>query len=127
MNLGFRLTRRHKLIFAGVVITPLVLFALYTWAALAWSYSEGERVGFVQKFSNRGWICKTWEGEFAMVSIPGSTPEKFYFTVRSDSVAALINRSSGKQVRLHYEQHLGIPTTCFGETEYYVTGVQVVE
>lgn len=127
MNFNFQLTRKHKLIIAGVVVAPLLLFALYTWTALAWAYSEGERVGYVQKFSRKGWICKTWEGELAMVAIPGSMPEKFYFTVHDDGVAEQVNRSSGKRVRLHYEQHLGIPTTCFGETEYFVTGVQVVE
>jgi hypothetical protein len=127
VNGRFQLTRKHKLIIAGVIVVPLLLFALYTFTALTWSYSEGERVGYVQKFSRKGWLCKTWEGELAMVAIPGSMPEKFQFTVHDDSVATLVNRSSGKRVRLHYEQHLGIPTTCFGETEYFVTGVEVVE
>jgi hypothetical protein len=123
----FALTRKHKLIIAGAIVASILLVALYTWAALSWSYSEGERVGYVQKFSRKGWLCKTWEGELAMVAVPGSTPEKFYFTVRSDSAAGLVNRSAGRRVRLHYEQHLGIPTTCFGETEYFVTGVEAVE
>jgi hypothetical protein len=127
VNLGFRLTKKHKLIIAGLVAVPLVLLTLYTWTALTWAYSEGERVGYVHKFSKKGWLCKTWEGELSMIAIPGAMPEKFFFTVRSDSVAALINQSSGKQVRLHYEQHLGIPTDCFGETEYFVTGVRAVE
>ena len=122
-----QLTRRHKLIIAGVVITPILLFGLYVWGAVAWSYSEGERVGYVQKFSHKGWLCKTWEGELAMVAVPGSMPEKFFFTVRSDSVAAQVNKSSGKRVRLHYEQHLGIPTSCFGDTQFFVTGVEAVE
>jgi hypothetical protein len=127
VNGKFQLTRKRKLIIAGVILVPILLFGLYTWTALTWAYSEGERVGYVQKFSRKGWICKTWEGELAMAAIPGSMPEKFLFTVRDDSVAARVNQSSGKRVRLHYEQHLGIPTTCFGETEYFVTGVEVVE
>lgn len=127
VNGKFQLTKKHKLIIAGVIVVPVLLFALYTWTALTWAYSEGERVGYVQKFSRKGWICKTWEGELAMVAIPGSMPEKFVFTVRDDSVAARVNASSGKRVRLHYEQHMGIPTSCFGETQYFVTGVQVVE
>ena len=127
MNLGFQLTRKHKLIIAGVIVVPLLLFSLYTWTALRWAYSEGERVGYVQKFSKKGWLCKTWEGELSMIAIPGAMPEKFIFTVHSDSVAAMINQSSGKQVRLHYEQHMGIPTDCFGETQHFVTGVQVVQ
>ena len=118
---------KKKLIISGILAAPILVFVLYTWSALAWSYSEGERAGYVQKFSKKGWICKTWEGELAMVSIPGSMPEKFFFSVRSDSIAGRINESLGKRVALTYEQHKGVPTSCFGETEYYVTDVKVVE
>ena len=100
---------------------------LYTLGTLRWTYSQGIRAGYLQKFSRKGWICKTWEGELAMVAVPGSMPEKFYFTVRSDSIAGLINQSLGKRVALHYQQHKGIPTSCFGETEYFVSDVKVVE
>src|SRR5438445_3950537 len=124
---GFPLTRKTKLIIAGVIAAPILAFALYTFSALNWSYSSGERAGYVQKFSKKGWICKTWEGELALVSIPGTMSEKFYFTVREDSVAARINQSLGKRVALSYKQHMGIPTSCFGETEYFVAGVKVVE
>jgi len=123
----FTLTRKTKLVIAAVVLVPVVLFALYTWSALTWSYAKGDRAGYVQKFSKKGWICKTWEGELAMVSIPGTMSEKFYFTVRDDAVAARINQSVGKRVALTYEQHMGVPTTCFGETEYFVVDVKVVE
>ncbi len=97
----------------------------YLWIVLNWSYSTGERAGYVQKFSKKGWICKTWEGELAMVAVPGSTPEKFFFSVRDENVARSVSESMGKRVSLAYEQHIGIPTTCFGETEYFVTRVQV--
>jgi hypothetical protein len=124
---NFTLSRTHKLIIVAVPIVLALVFALYTWAALTWAYSSGERAGYVQKFSKKGWICKTWEGELALVSIPGTMTEKFYFTVRDDSVAARINRSLGKRVALTYEQHIGIPTSCFGETEYFVVDVRAVE
>jgi hypothetical protein len=124
---NFKLSRTQKLIIAGVVILPIFVFALYTWAALTWSYSKGERAGYVQKFSKKGWICKTWEGELAIVSIPGTMTEKFYFTVRSDSIAKLVNQTMGKRVALVYHQHMGIPTSCFGETQYYVVDVKGVE
>lgn len=127
MKFNFQLTRKRKLIIAAVLLTPILVFALYTWSALNWSFSEGERAGFVQKFSKRGWLCKTWEGELAMVSMPGTTPEKFYFTVRDDAVAGHVNQSLGKRVSLRYQQHKGIPTTCFGETEYFVNAVKVLE
>lgn len=103
----------------------LLLAALYVWAAVSWSYSSGERAGWVQKFSNKGWLCKTWEGELALVSLPGTTPEKFHFTVWDDTVAAAITRAMGKRVSLHYEQKKGLPGSCFGDTRYWVTGVTV--
>ncbi len=112
---------------AGVLSAPLVVLALYTWAALSWSYSAGERAGYVQKFSKKGWICKTWEGELAIVSIPGTMSEKFSFTVRNDAVAARVNQTMGKRVALTYHQHKGVPTSCFGETEYFVVDVKGVE
>jgi len=127
VTFDFHLTRKRKLIIAGILLTPIVLFVLYTWSALQWSYSEGERAGYVQKFSKKGWICKTWEGELAIVSIPGTLSEKFNFTVRDDGVAERINQSLGKRVAISYQQHKGVPTTCFGETEYYVVAVRVVE
>jgi hypothetical protein len=127
MNFSFQLTRKVKLIIAAVIVVPILVFALYTWSALSWSYSKGDRAGYVQKFSHKGWLCKTWEGELAMVNIPGSLTEKFQFTVRDDKIADYINASLGKRVALTYEEHVGIPTTCFGETRYFVTAVRVVE
>ena len=113
-----------------VLVGLLVLAGLvagYFWAAMHWSYSAGERAGWVQKFSRKGWVCKTWEGEMAMVSMPGSTTEKFPFTVWDESAIDQINRLMGRRVRLHYEQHVGLPTTCFGETRHFVTRVTLVE
>ena len=110
----------------GFVIGVVVLAALvagYFAIVLTWNYSTGERAGWVQKFSNRGWLCKTWEGELALVSLPGSSVEKFNFTVRDDGVAEQINKAMGHRVSLHYEQKVGLPTSCFGETRYFVTGI----
>ena len=113
------------------VILPLViliaLVAAYFYAMLSWSYSTGDRAGWVQKISHKGWLCKTWEGELALVSMPGAPVEKFNFTVFEDSVAADINRHMGKRVSLHYEQKVGLPTSCFGDTRYYVTKVIPVD
>lgn len=118
---------RWKFWLFTVLFAPIVMFVLYTWFVLTWSYSTGERAGYVQKLSKKGFIAKTWEGELAMVSMPGTLPEIFYFTVPDDSVASKINGSLGKRVKLAYEQHIGIPTKLFGETEYFVTKVEVVE
>jgi len=116
--------------FKRLVLPLIVLVALatlYFWAAFKWSYSSGERAGWVQKFSNKGWVCKTWEGELALVSLPGSTAEKFFFTVHDERVAKDITRHIGKRVALHYEEKVGLPTTCFGETRHFVTGVTLSE
>jgi len=109
-----------------IIPAVIVLFVLYTWFVLSWSFSEGERAGYVQKFSHKGWLCKTWEGELAMINMPGTLTEKFIFTVPDDAVAKKINASLGKRVSLVYEQHVGIPSSCFGDTEYFVTAVREV-
>jgi hypothetical protein len=122
------LLARHKLVSALVIIVtgPIVLFTLWTLIALNYSYSRGERAGFLQKISQRGWMCKTWEGELQLTAIPGAAPEKFLFTVRSDSVAAELNKHAGERVVLQYQQHKGVPGSCFGDTEYFVTGIRAV-
>jgi hypothetical protein len=116
--------RRILLWGLGILI---VLPAAYFLFVFNWTYSNGERAGWVQKFSNKGWLCKTWEGEMAMVSLPGSTVEKFHFTVWDDKVAEKVNQAMGKRVSLQYAQKVGIPTSCFGDTRYYVTDVVVVD
>jgi hypothetical protein len=109
------------------LLVVVVLFGIYLWVVMGWNYSTGERAGWVQKLSKKGWLCKTWEGEMAMVSMPGAAPDKFFFTVREDAVAAEINKVMGKRVALHYEEKIGLPTSCFGETRHYVTKVTQVE
>ena len=117
-----------RLKLALFVVALLLLVAAWLALAWRWSYSEGERAGWVQKFSRKGWICKTWEGEQALVSLPGSSSvEKFYFTVHDEATAEAINKVMGRRVNLHYEEKVGLPTSCFGETRYFVTGVTPVD
>ncbi|MBT8525591.1 hypothetical protein G6680_02975 [Polynucleobacter paneuropaeus] len=111
----------------SLVLIGLVGLSAYTWAMLNWAYAAGERAGYVQKFSKKGFICKTWEGELAMVSMPGTIAEKFFFTVRDEAVAQKLNANLGNKVVVKYEQHIGLPTSCFGETEYFVSGVDVLQ
>ena len=118
-----KIFRSLVFILAGAV----ALFALYIYIALNWSYSTGERAGFLQKVSNKGWICKTWEGELSLVAMPGAAPEKFLFTVRDDAIAQKVSAAAGKRVTLNYEQHKGLPTTCFGDTDYFVVGLTEIE
>lgn len=102
------------------LIALLLLAVAWVWITLHWSYADGERAGYVQKLSRKGWLCKTWEGEIAMVTMPGAIPDKFEFTVRDEAVAQKINGLAGKRVVLSYKQHKFVPSTCFGETEYFI-------
>src|SRR5438874_13128491 len=121
-------TRRLGLLaLLAILLVPALVFGTWSWVTLNYSYSKGERAGYVQKLSKKGWVCKTWEGELAMANLPGTMPEIFRFSVRNDSIASLIDKEVGKRVSLGYEQHRGVPTSCFGETEYFVTGVRLVQ
>ena len=114
-------------VMAGLVVCLLAAAACFTWVTLHWTYSDGQRAGYVQKLAKKGWLCKTWEGEMAMVTTPGATmDEKFKFTVRDDGLAAGLNATAGQRMALHYEQHKGIPGSCFGDTEYFVTSARRV-
>ena len=112
--------RRASVLLASAVVAAIVLFALYMAIVLHWSYSEGERAGYLQKLSRKGWLCKTWEGEILLSSMPGAIPERFAFTVRDENVVRQLQAAMGQRVQLSYAQHVGLPTSCFGETSYFV-------
>jgi hypothetical protein len=117
------LPQRTIAILLSLVVALVVILGIYTWFTLTWSYSEGTRAGYLQKFSKKGWLCKTWEGEILLSSMPGAIPERFTFTVRDDSLVQKLQSTMGQRVEISYQQHKGVPTTCFGETEYYVSSV----
>ncbi len=124
---GFARRNWGKLTLVALVVVPCLAFAVWVGATLNYSYSTGQRVGFVQKFSHKGWLCKTWEGELAIVNMPGALSQIFTFSVRSDSVAKAVNDAMAKgRLELQYEEHRGVPTRCFGETNYFVTGVRSI-
>ena len=122
----FNATKVLKLI-TILLVSAIALFSLYVYIALNWSYSSGERAGFLQKVSHKGWICKTWEGELSLVAMPGAAPEKFLFTVRDEAIAQKVSAAAGKRVTLNYEQHKGLPSSCFGDTDYFVVDVKEIE
>ena len=119
--------KRLSLILLALIAAAVAIFAIYTWVALHLSYSDGERAGFLQKFSRKGWLCKTWEGEILLSSMPGAIPERFEFSVRDDLVATQLTAAVGKRVLITYAQHKGVPSACFGETEYFVEKVTVTK
>jgi hypothetical protein len=123
---GFVRRNRGKLILLALLVGVFGVAALWVTATLSFSYSKGERVGYVQKLSRKGWICRTWEGELAMNPVPGSPPQLFPFTVPDEEVAKKITASEGKRVSLSYEEKKGIPTSCFGETSYWIKDVRVL-
>jgi hypothetical protein len=111
--------KRATALLLSAIAVLVALFALYTWFTLTWSYSEGERAGYLQKFSKKGWLCKTWEGELLLSSMPGAIPERFSFSVRDEAVVQQLQQAMGRRVQITYEQHVGVPSSCFGETEYF--------
>ena len=120
--------RRHrlKIVLFGFVAVLVGIGALWTLFTLAWSYSDGDRVGYVQKFSHKGWVCRTWEGELSMTPVPGAAPEIFYFTVRDEAVVKRIKDAEGKKIALHYKEKRGIPSSCFGDTHYFINDVRAL-
>jgi hypothetical protein len=102
------------------------LGAAWTALTLVYSYSDGDRIGYVQKFSHKGWVCRTWEGELAMSPVPGAQPQIFKFTVRDDAVVKGIRDAEGKKVALHYKEKRGIPSSCFGDTNYFISDIRVL-
>lgn len=119
--------KRWKLLLGAVILTPILLFVLYTATVLNWAYSQGERAGYIQKFSKKGWFCKTWEGELALSTVPGVAPTIWTFTVRKEATARQINLALGRRVVAYYQEHRGIPSKCFGETDYFVDSVRIVK
>jgi hypothetical protein len=111
----------------GLLITPIILFVLYAWITLNWSYSDGDRSGYLQKFSRKGWICRTYEGELAMTTVPGTAPVIWEFSVRDGAVAEKMAHLLGRKVILHYHEYRNIPTDCFGATDYFADQVTVAE
>jgi hypothetical protein len=120
--------RRHRLkvVLLGLVAVLAGIAALWTFVTLTFSYSDGDRIGYVQKFSHKGWICRTWEGELAMSPVPGVQPQIFEFTVRDDKIAKDIAALEGKKVALHYKEKKGVPSSCFGETHYFISDVRAL-
>jgi hypothetical protein len=110
-------------LFGRIVLIALALIVLlgvlWTWFSLSWAYSEGERAGVLQKFSKKGWLCKTYEGELALYIVGGVAPQIWHFSTRDEQLAAQLSGAVGEQIRLHYTEHRGVPGNCFAETPYF--------
>ncbi|MEI6305618.1 MAG: hypothetical protein WCP33_02250 [Deltaproteobacteria bacterium] len=113
-------------IIIAIAVVLLLGVTFYVYASLNWSYSKGDRVGYVQKFSDKGWVIKTWEGELQMLPVPGAMPEKFPFSVRRKDIITKLKSSLGKKVSITYEQHKGKLNRIFGESEYFIVDVRLI-
>jgi hypothetical protein len=124
-------SRRPRRWLTGILIVvpllALVLGGVWTWFTLSWSYSEGERAGILQKFSRKGWLCKTYEGELALYIVGGVAPEIWYFSTRDPELAKQLSSNVGRQIRLHYTEHRGVPSNCFAETPYFADSFNLVQ
>ena len=122
---------RGRSLFGRVVLITLGLVVIiggaWTWFSLSWAYSEGERAGVLQKFSKKGWVCKTYEGELALYVVGGVAPQIWHFSTRDEQLAQQLSKAVGQQVRLHYTEHRGVPTNCFAETAYFAESFTVVD
>jgi hypothetical protein len=120
--------KRRLWLKVGVPLVAVVIVgcALWVWVTLGFVYSSTQHTGYVENLSQRGWLCKTWEGELALTPTPaladtGKT-SNFRFTIRNDSVARALQLAAGQKVTLSIDEHRGVPTSCFGETENFVRG-----
>ena len=110
-------------------LSLIVVVGIGAWTAfsLSWAYSEGDRAGVLQKFSKKGWLCKTYEGELALYIVGGVAPQIWQFSTRDEDLAKKLSGSVGKNIQLHYTEHRGVPTQCFAETPYFARSFQVAE
>ncbi|HKE95858.1 MAG TPA: hypothetical protein VKB34_16190 [Povalibacter sp.] len=114
---------RFMLIALGALILS---FTLWTWFALSYAYSRGDRAGVLLKFSQKGWICKTYEGQLALYVVGGVAPQLWDFSTRDEELAKRLAAAVGQEIQLHYSEHRGVPTSCFGETPYFADNFTVV-
>lgn len=92
-------------------------------------YSEGDRTGDVSKFTQKGWMFKTWEGELVLGGLKTDSEGKaitnlFEFSVADQSVIDTLNANPGANVTLHYTEYFNV-NIYEGSTDYLVTGVTV--
>ena len=123
---SFPRRRRAGKILLILLVVAVLLAGLWTWFALSWSYSEGDRAGTLQKFSRKGWVCKTFEGELALYVVGGVAPQIWYFSTRDPALAEKLSKAVGQKIQLHYSEHRGVPSSCFAETPYFADGFTVV-
>ena len=120
----------QKLKKMGIVILLLLILGSIGVGTVATfgCYSSGKRAGSVQKFSKKGYVFKTWEGELLLREFGTQQSTVWTFSVQDESVAHELESSisKGEKVMLHYcQNYYKFPWQ--GETEYFVDKVSVVK
>lgn len=123
--------RRGIFMRIGCITTLVLLLGLgvFAWWRYYYTYSDGNRFGLLQKFSRRGNLFKTYEGEMILSSVKGNqgvtiASEKFFFSVTNETVAQKMAALQGENITVHYEQK---NSAAFwrGDSEYIVDSVWV--
>ncbi len=119
--------RRLLLFFMLISIITVTITFLY----FNFTYSEGNRAGMLIKFSTKGFVFKTYEGELNVGSVnPGVgssvANNTWSFSVKDKKLADQLSIMEGKMVRLHYKEKIkNLPWQ--GETKYFVDKVEVLK
>jgi hypothetical protein len=114
------------------IVTVVIVAGLgITLAIFGYHYSEGNRVGIVVKFSKKGFVFKTYEGELNMGGVnpmPGNTIANniWVFSVPKEDVAQKLMKLEGQKVSLHYNEVIK-PMPWQGDTKYFVDGVEIIK
>jgi hypothetical protein len=128
---GAKIKRKVRNFFKGIIAVIIIALIIFFYFRYFYTYSDGYRAGLLQKFSRKGNIFKTYEGELVLSSVTGSSgnnstviaSEKFYFSVKSDSLAARLDTLQGRPVIVHYRQKHA-PLFWRGDSPYFVDGVK---
>ncbi|MCX6199749.1 MAG: 6-phosphogluconate dehydrogenase [Bacteroidetes bacterium] len=119
-----------KKILVGIVFL-LLLALVITFLVFNFTYSEGSRAGVLMKFSKRGYVFKTYEGELntggvGNIANTAQVNQVWYFSVKDNGFADTLHLYEGKKVILFYQQKIKhLPWQ--GETDYFVNKVQEVK
>ncbi len=124
-----RRSRGFGKIIAIVLIVLLLCGGLFVWWRYYYTYSDGFRFGLLQKFSRRGNMFKTYEGEMILSSVRGNAnvpiaSEKFFFSVTDDGVAQKLMNLQGHSVTIGYKEK-NSPVFWRGDSQYIVDSVRL--
>jgi hypothetical protein len=121
-------TKLRKILYLSIFLI-IIFLGLFIYWKYFYTYSEGYRAGLLQKFSYKGTLIKTYEGEMILSSVSGRSDiviasEKFFFSVTDETLASQLDTMQGKNVILHYKQK-NAPLFWKGDTPYYVDSVRI--